>query len=192
MAQRLLDDHKKIFRKAAKATRLEAFNRTPNAGSLIAQQIIEQIDIPPNSKVSGYWPLAEELDTLPTLQALHNAGHQVLLPVMQGAGKPLVFATWDPGDTLVAASFNTLAPAADKPRLVPEVMICPLLAFDRKGYRMGYGGGFYDRSIAQIQTSQELLTIGVAFAAQEVESIITGPYDMPFHTIVKEQEVIIV
>ena len=187
-----LDAQKKAFRIAAKATRLKAFNNTPKAGLLIAQQIIEQVDIPPNSQVSGFWPLAEELDTLPLLHALHTAGHQVLLPVMQGAGKPLVFATWAPGDTLVAASFNTLEPAADKPRVVPEVMICPLLAFDRKGYRMGYGGGFYDRSIAQIQTSQELLTIGVAFAAQEVESIITGPYDMPLHTIVTEQEVIIV
>ncbi|MDP6189650.1 MAG: 5-formyltetrahydrofolate cyclo-ligase [Gammaproteobacteria bacterium] len=185
-----LDAQKKAFRIAAKATRLKAFINTPKAGLLIAQQIIEQVDIPPNSQVSGFWPLAEELDTLPLLHALHTAGHQILLPVMQGAGKPLVFATWAPGDTLVTASFNTLEPASNQPRMVPNVMFCPLLAFDRKGYRMGYGGGFYDRSIAQIKASQKLLTIGVAFAAQEVDSIITGPYDMPLDKIVTEQEVI--
>ncbi|MDP6968544.1 MAG: 5-formyltetrahydrofolate cyclo-ligase [Gammaproteobacteria bacterium] len=185
-----LDAQKKAFRIAAKATRLKAYNSTPNAGALIAQNIIQQIDIPPNSKVSGFWPLAEELDTVPILKALHAAGHQVLLPVMQGANQPLAFACWAPGDQLVAAGFNTLEPAPNQARMIPEVMICPLLAFDRKGYRMGYGGGFYDRSIAQIQANHPLLTVGVAFAAQEVESIITGPYDMPLHKIVTEQEVI--
>ncbi len=185
-----VDEQKKSFRVTAKATRLQAFNDQPNAGTQIAATICQDLHLPANSKVSVFWPLAEELDTLPLLNGLHAAGHQVLLPIMQGAGKSLLFGSWAPDDKLVEAAFKTLEPSPEQPRMTPDVMLCPLLAFDRKGYRMGYGGGFYDRSIAQIKTQGELLTIGIAFAAQEVDAIITGEFDEPLNMIVTEQEVI--
>ena len=184
-----IDAQKQAFRKQAKAARLEAYHQTPEAGQLIAQQLLG-LTFPNGANISAFWPLAEELDTLPLLHALHEQGHQMLLPVMLGAGKPLAFGTWQPGDRLKEAAFKTLEPSDDKARLAPDIMLCPLLAFDRRGYRMGYGGGFYDRSIAQLQQQGELLTIGIAFAAQEVATIPTGEYDMPLDMIVTEKEVI--
>ena len=109
---------------------------------------------------------------------------------MQGANQPLVFACWAPGDKLVTGNFKTQEPAPEQTKMVPQIMICPLLAFDRQGFRMGYGGGFYDRSIAQIQANQPLTTIGIAFAGQEVESVITGPYDQPLDKIITDKEII--
>ena len=185
-----LDAEKQAFRIAAKKVRIEANKQTPNAGNIIAEKIIRLSDIPAKSIISGFWPLADEIDTRPLLEALHKAGHKVLLPVMQGANQPLVFACWAPGDKLVTGNFKTQEPAPEKIKMVPQIMICPLLAFDRQGFRMGYGGGFYDRSIAQIQSNQPLTTIGIAFAAQEVESVITGPYDQPLDKIITEKEVI--
>jgi len=185
-----VDEQKKAFRVAAKAKRLQAFQDHPQAGVQIAQTISGTVKLPTQSKVSVFWPLAEELDTLPILHALHVAGHQVLLPIMQGAGKPLLFGCWAPGDVLVEAAFKTLEPGPDQARMTPDVMLCPLLAFDRKGYRMGYGGGFYDRSIAHIKAQGELHTIGIAFAAQEVDDIIIDEFDEPLHMIITEQEVI--
>jgi 5-formyltetrahydrofolate cyclo-ligase len=184
-----IDEQKKTFRTQAKATRLEAFHQVPEAGEQIAQQLLS-LAFSTGANISAFWPLAEELDTLPLLHALHKQGHQMLLPVMLGAGKPLEFGTWQPGDVLKEAAFKTLEPSDDKARLAPDIMLCPLLAFDRRGYRMGYGGGFYDRSIAQLQQQGNLLTIGIAFAAQEVAEIPTGEYDMPLDMIVTEQEVI--
>lgn len=184
-----IDEQKQAFRQQAKAVRLAAYHQTPTAGEQIAQRLLA-IAKPEQATISAFWPLAEELDTLPLLHALHGQGHQMLLPVMLGAGKPLEFATWQPGDELKQAAFKTLEPSDEKARLAPDIMLCPLLAFDRRGYRMGYGGGFYDRSIAQLQEQGNLVTIGIAFAAQEVEEIPIGEYDMPLDMIVTEQEVI--
>ena len=184
-----IDEQKKRFRTEAKVARLQAFHQAPNAGEQIAQQLLN-LALPAAANISAFWPLAEELDTLPLLHSMHQQGHQMLLPVMLGAGKPLAFATWAPGDLLKEAAFKTLEPRDDKERMEPNIMLCPLLAFDRRGYRMGYGGGFYDRSIAQLQEQGDLLTIGIAFAAQEVAEIPTGEYDMPLDMIVTEQEMI--
>lgn len=184
-----IDEQKKAFRRQAKAVRLDAFHEHPHAGADIAQQLLK-LSLPKAAAISAFWPLAEELDTLPLLHALHDQGHPMLLPVMLGTGKPLEFARWQPGDVLKQAAFNTLEPSDDKARMTPDIMLCPLLAFDRQGYRMGYGGGFYDRSIAQLQAQGQLLTIGVAFAAQEVAAVPRGEYDMPLDMIVSEQEVI--
>ncbi len=184
-----IDAKKKTFRQQAKAKRLAAYNQHPQAGQSIAETLLAQA-FPVTSKISAFWPLSEELDTLPLLHALHAQGHQLLLPIMQGAGKPLLFGLWQPGDQLVKASFQTLEPHADKPRMIPDIMLCPLLAFDRQGYRMGYGGGFYDRTIAQLKSQAPLTTIGIAFAEQEVPAVITGAYDEPLHRIITQNEVI--
>lgn len=184
-----IDAQKKAFRQQAKAARLEAYHAQSHAGEMIAKQLVAMAK-PNGSAISAFWPLAEELDTLPLLHALHQQGHQMLLPVMLGAGQPLQFACWQPGDELVEAAFKTLEPSKDKARMQPDIMLCPLLAFDRRGYRMGYGGGFYDRSIAQISQHKQVLTIGLAFAAQEVSQVPTGEFDVPLDMIVTEEEII--
>ena len=101
-------------------------------------------------RVSLFWPLADEIDTLPLLHALHWLGAEPLLPRMQGRGRPLVFHAWDPELELVEGPFQVARAAADLPPVLPEIVLAPLLAFDRSGRRLGYGAGFYDMTFAAI------------------------------------------
>jgi 5-formyltetrahydrofolate cyclo-ligase len=97
-----------------------------------------------------------------------------------------VFRAWSPGDDLEPAAFNTQIPSADKPELTPGVVLAPLLAFDRRGYRLGYGGGFYDRTLDFLRNFGEVLAIGLAYAGQEVPVVPHDPNDKRLDWIVTE------
>ena len=136
------------------------------------------------------WPLGDELDPMPLLNGLHELDHQTVLPVMLGAGSPLLFRTWAPNDSLKIAQFGTYEPFEDKHALKPDVILAPLLAFDRHGYRLGYGGGFYDRTIENLRQTKSVSVFGVAYAAQEMNQVIKGPFDQPLDAVVTEEGVI--
>jgi|TARA_B110000881_G_C18469189_1_gene460429 5-formyltetrahydrofolate cyclo-ligase len=110
----------------------------------------------------------------------------MVLPVLLGAKKPLIFRTWCPGDELQNASFGTLEPSKDKTELEPDVILAPLLAFDSRGFRLGYGGGFYDRTLEKLRKKKRVSVYGIAYAAQEMDQVIKGPYDQPLDGIVTE------
>lgn len=134
---------------------------------------------------SGYWPIGAEIDPRPALEAL--AGHgPVGLPVVEGPARPLAFRLWRPGDALVPAGFGTSVPEADRP-MTPQVLIVPLLAFDGRGHRLGYGGGFYDRTLAALRARGPVLAVGFAFAAQRVEALPAEPTDAPLDLVVTEE-----
>ena len=97
--------------------------------------------------VSGFWPIKEEIDIRPLMIELFNSGCQMALPVVQGRGKPLLFRAWRPGDPLEAGVFGTLQPSARRETVEPDALLVPLLACDEAGWRLGYGGGFYDRTL---------------------------------------------
>jgi 5-formyltetrahydrofolate cyclo-ligase len=120
------------------------------------------------------------------MRELQGAGHQIALPVVLEANQPLVFRAWSPGDDLEPAAFNTQIPSADKPELTPGVVLAPLLAFDRRGYRLGYGGGFYDRTLDILRNCGEVLAIGLAYAGQEVPAVPHDPNDKRLDWIVTE------
>lgn len=142
----------------------------------------------PGAVVSGFWPFGPEIDVRPILYHLDAAGHPIALPVVIRRGLPLLFRAWRPGQALVTGSFGISRPDKDQPELTPRVLIVPLLAFDRDGYRLGYGGGFYDRTLASLRASGRTLAIGVGFAAQEVRAMPRDHADERLDWMVTERE----
>jgi 5-formyltetrahydrofolate cyclo-ligase len=182
-------------RRTAAERRAAAFAALPNAGHDLARRFHDAVRLPRGAAVSGYWPLAGELDIRPLLHQIHDLGHPIGLPVVKGKGQPLVFRRWSPGMALVQGSFKVLTPPEGAPEIVPDVLLVPLLAFDRDGFRLGYGGGFYDRTLEKRRHEAHsghpvprgpVLAIGTAFAAQETESLPRGPFDQRLDWIVTE------
>ncbi len=128
--------------------------------------------------VSGFWPMAEELDIRPLMIELFNQGCQLCLPVVVAKREPLVFRAWRPGDAMEQGVFGTLHPSPKREVLEPDALIVPLLACDKDGYRLGYGGGFYDRTLRGLRRRKPIVAMGVAFDAQLLaEEVPHGPDD---------------
>lgn len=127
--------------------------------------------------VSGFWPIKDEIDVEPLMRDLHGQGCVLALPVVQGRGQRLLFRVWRPGDALEAGVFGTLQPSADREIVEPDALLVPLLACDREGWRLGYGGGFYDRTIEALRRKKEIVAIGVGFDGQVVDEVPHGPDD---------------
>lgn len=138
--------------------------------------------------LSGYMPIRSEIDPRPAM-AEASAYGPVAIPVIEGPGLPLHFALWEPEMPLVEGPFGACIPA--EPQYVtPEILIVPLVAFTRAGARLGYGGGFYDRTLAKLRGEGAVLAIGFAYAAQEAEALPHDPNDQPLDLIVTETEII--
>lgn len=127
--------------------------------------------------VSGFWPMAEELDVRPLMFELFNQGCQLALPVVIAKGQPLVFRAWRPGDVLEQGVFGTLHPSPKRETVEPDALIVPLLACDENGWRMGYGGGFYGRTLLALRKKKNVVAVGVGFDAQLVPEVPHGPDD---------------
>ncbi len=184
-----LEESKRQARAVAKVTRAEAAAEDPVAsGYALCERVLPAIDFPAGCVVSAYWPIGSEIDPRPLMVRLHGDGHPIALPVTPARGKPLVFRAWRPDDTLEAAGFGTREPLAFQAELTPRVLIVPLLAFDRAGYRLGYGGGYYDRTLARLRESGAVLAVGVAYAAQEVSRVPRDGGDQAVDWIVTEAE----
>ena len=132
--------------------------------------------------LSGYWPMRGEADPRPAMAA-HDG--PLCLPVVPGRAVPLVFRRWD-GEALVPGPFGTLHPAESQPVLVPQILIVPLAGFDARGNRIGYGGGYYDRTLQLLRESGQVQAIGLAFAVQELPHIPAEPFDQPLDLIVTD------
>ena len=159
------------------------------AAEAVADRLIAAFRLP-EGVVSGYWPLADELDPRPAMSRLAALGHPLALPRVQGRGRPLAFHAWRPGDPLLAGPFEVMEPAADAPLLRPRILLVPLLAFDRDGRRLGYGAGYYDLVLGELRAlSPAPFAIGIALAAQEVDEVPAGPRDQPLDAVVTERAV---
>jgi 5-formyltetrahydrofolate cyclo-ligase len=138
--------------------------------------------------VSAFWPMADELDMRPLLQALHARGCVCALPVVVRPRAPLVFREWAPGDVLTPSAFGVAEPAPERAVLAPAIAVVPLLAFDAQGYRLGYGGGFYDRTLAGLRSSGAPFTaVGVGLAAQQMAALPREGFDQPLDWVLTEQ-----
>jgi 5-formyltetrahydrofolate cyclo-ligase len=178
-----LDAAKRMARQAASARR-HGLDATV-AGQALTNHVLHDCPPPPGAVVSGFWPLDEEIDIRPLLQALYDRGNTIALPVTPKRGQALTFRGWRPGDVMVPERFGTLRPIGDV--LVPDMLLIPLLAFDATGGRLGYGGGFYDRTLAQLPGRFRL---GCAFAAQQVDAVPNGPYDVRLDAVATENGII--
>lgn len=138
--------------------------------------------------VAGYWPLGSELDVRPLLLQVASRGHEVALPVSGPRGQALTFRSWDPAASLIAGRYGILEPGPDRPTVIPSVLLVPLLSFDRTGHRLGYGAGYYDRTLDALRAVRSVLAVGVAFAAQEVEAVPCADHDERLDWIITERE----
>jgi len=138
--------------------------------------------------IAGYWPMAGEVDSRPLLTTLYDIGHQTSLPMVIEPAVPLGFRQWAPDMALDRGRFGIPVPSASAAELVPDILLVPLVAFDRNGYRLGMGGGFYDRTIAALKALKPIRTIGLAYAAQAVSAVPVDAFDQPLDWIITEQE----
>jgi 5-formyltetrahydrofolate cyclo-ligase len=157
----------------------------PSLGVHLAAAVLAQAPPPPGAAVAGFWPMGVEIDVRPLLLALLGRGHAVLLPETPPRGNPLRFRRWRPGTPMLPERFGTSRP--DGPLAVPDLLLVPLLAFDRAGRRLGYGGGYYDRTIAGLPGVR---TIGCAYALQEVDEVPAMAHDARLHAVATERGVI--
>jgi 5-formyltetrahydrofolate cyclo-ligase len=170
--------------RAALVRRREAFADRAAASARICASLLPFLE--DAAVVSLYWPIGAEVDPRAALEALARRGVVTCLPRVVGRGQPLAFHRWRPGDPLVAGPFGTREPEPTAPAATPDHLVVPLLGFDARGYRLGYGGGFYDRTLARLRATGEPRAIGVAFACQEVDHVPRGRYDQPLDRIVTE------
>ncbi|WP_207101407.1 5-formyltetrahydrofolate cyclo-ligase [Paracoccus shandongensis] len=177
-----MSDDKPALRARALAARAAGGDRDALTRHLIAALA------PHRGKVlSGYWPMRGEPDPRPAMSA-HDG--PVCLPVVPGKAVPLVFRRWD-GEALVPGPFGTSHPPDSQPVLRPDVLIVPLAGFDRAGNRIGYGGGYYDRTLQLLRETGGATAIGLAFAVQELPDIPAEPFDQPLDMIVTDRGTII-
>jgi 5-formyltetrahydrofolate cyclo-ligase len=140
--------------------------------------------------VSAFYPYQSEIDARPLLGKLAGEGWTTCLPIVIGEGLPLLFRRWLAGAPTVAGVWGIPRPPDSAGEVEPDVLIVPLLAFDRAGYRLGYGGGFYDRTLEKLRTRKTVIAIGVAYASQEVPHVPIGPHDQPLDYVMTEREVL--
>ena len=141
------------------------------------------------SVVSAFFPYNTEIDTRPLLGHLAGEGWTTCLPIVIARGEPLVFRRWLPGEPTIAGVWGIPRPPDSSPLVEPDVLLVPLMAFDRRGYRLGYGGGFYDRTLALLRNKKPIVAIGIAFAAQEVDRVPHDDHDQPMDYVMTEKEV---
>ena len=176
------------LRKQAAARRTALMESDPDAPARLAAQAdiiinIAQQDAPAGS-VAAYMPIRSELSPLPLVAALSAAGIPTAMPETPSPGNPLVFRQWALGDDVVDGPYGTSQPSPAAPIVTPRVILAPMLAFDASCWRLGYGGGFYDRTIAGMRGDGHVVTvIGIAFDGQLVDKVPVGPFDMPLDAV---------
>jgi 5-formyltetrahydrofolate cyclo-ligase len=171
-------EEKREERARALARRAAAFEAHGSAaGTRLAEHGLSFLALPPGQIVSGFSAIRDEIDPAALLARLYGEGHHLGLPVMEGKGRPLVFRAWAPGDEMGKVQWGIAEPLPDKAVVEPDVVLVPLLAFDAAGYRLGYGGGFYDRTLARLRTIKPVVAVGIAYDELKVDAVPHQSYD---------------
>jgi len=159
-----------------------------DAGPAALAHLLASGWLAPGAIVSAYWPMPGEFDVRPILHALSRRGHPCVLPIVVAKGRALAFRVWRPDSPLIFEGFGVLTPPPSAPERRPDLLLIPLLAFDAAGYRLGYGGGYYDRTLEMLRADgrRRPLAVGIAFSGQEVAAVPHGPRDRRLDALLTE------
>lgn len=153
-------------------------------GRHLRDLLAERFDNPAGHILSGYWPIKGEPDLRPLMAELHEAGMTVALPVVEVKAAPLAFRLWTPDTPMMRGDWNIPVPPPDAQPLTPRIVLAPCLGWDGSGYRLGYGGGYFDRTLATL--TPRPFTIGIGFRTARLSTIYPQPHDIPLDVIVTE------
>lgn len=184
---------KALLRRDALARRAAACAALgPRAAEEAARRFLEAAPLRPGAVLAAYHPIRSEIDPLPLLRLAHEAGLLPALPVILGQGRPLSFRLWaHPEAPLIEGPFGARVPPPEAPEAEPDLLAVPLVAFDRAGGRLGYGGGFYDRTLADLRGRKLVWACGLAFSAQESPLLPQEPTDARLDAVATERETIL-
>jgi 5-formyltetrahydrofolate cyclo-ligase len=175
-------------RALARRDTLSVEARTDAAEAIAAVKL--PVELPPGIIVAGYSPINSEFDPFPLLRALADKGAALALPLIIARDHALIFRTWQPEEGLVRGPHGIFQPSSDAPEVDPDIVLVPLAAFDRAGHRIGYGRGYYDRTLQNLRAMKKITVIGLAFAVQEIEIVPRLPHDEQLDCVLTERELI--
>jgi 5-formyltetrahydrofolate cyclo-ligase len=179
------------LRRGALATRAAVFAaRGPAAAAALAKQVETMLGAVPPAIIAGYWPIGSELDCRPALARLHAAGHALALPVAGQRGDRLVFRRWAPGEPLEQGPFGTFHPLPSAAVAEADIVLVPLLAFDRRGHRLGYGAAYYDRTLNGLRAGRTITAWGLAFDEQEIDQVPAEPTDARLDGVITDKRLL--
>lgn len=186
-----MSEVKSALRQTAYAARKGAFDLREETRAVAAAtaHLLAEIVPATGRVIAAYLPIRTEIDPRPAMTALHKMGAQIGVPVIAGAGLPLDFRRWSPDTPLIPGPFGAMIPEQGD-WIIPDTLIVPLVGFDAACNRLGYGGGFYDRTLARLAKAQPVVAIGFAFAVQQLPPLPTEPTDIALDAIVTEAGVI--
>jgi 5-formyltetrahydrofolate cyclo-ligase len=179
-------DQKRELREAALARRdlMPPDDRVRAARKIGASAL--PVEVPNGAIVSGFSPINTEFNPVPLMRALAKAGARLALPQVMGRGKPLSLRAWSFGEPLVSGVWGIREPGPEAPEVAPDILLVPFTAFDRAGYRIGYGAGYYDMTLAALRAKKKIVAIGLGFASQEVEKVPVEAHDQKLDFIITE------
>ena len=181
---------KQTMRRLMLAQRFAAGQSDLNAAQRLRDCFLSSISLPGPAVVAGYCPRKGEIDPSPLVASLIEAGHSFCLPSIAHKEGPLIFRFWAPGNPLVPGPLGSIPEPPNKASSAcPDLLLVPLLAFDRQGHRLGYGGGYYDRTLAQFRQQRKVLAVGLAYSAQNVPFVPASDKDARLDAIVTEKGV---
>jgi 5-formyltetrahydrofolate cyclo-ligase len=172
----------------ARRDALSGAARTAAAEAIAAREF--PVTVAPGVIVSGFMPMKSEINPLPLMKRLAGKGARLALPAVAGRGNPLVMRAWHFGDPLASGAWGIREPTSEAEEVEPDILLVPLLAFDRTGHRLGYGGGYYDLTIARLRTRKAVVAVGLAYAALEIADVPITPRDAALDLVLTEREVI--
>jgi 5-formyltetrahydrofolate cyclo-ligase len=179
-------DKKRELREAAIARRdlMPPDDRVRAARKIAASAF--PVALPQGAIVSGFSPIKTEFNPLPLMRVLAKAGARLALPKVMGRGKPLSLRSWNFGEPLISGVWGIREPGPEAPEVAPDILLVPFAAFDRAGYRIGYGAGYYDMTLAGLRAKKKIVAIGIGFALQEVEKVPVEAHDERLDYILTE------
>ena len=182
-----LEKQKTTLRVAAQEKRYRTAREIGvKAATQIADHLVSGFGSQSGCVVSGYLAIGSEIDVLPALYELEACNLRAVLPVVLRDGEPLIFRRWRQGLKLESGPLRTRHPAASSPEMKPDLLIIPLLAFDAEGYRIGWGGGFYDRTLIKLRAEKSVTAVGAAFSSQQVDKVPREDHDARLDWVVTE------